>query len=176
MHGGKVEARSDGVDRGSEFAVRLPLLSAREAAATVAAVPADLRALAGHRILVVDDHADSRDSLGAFLEMAGSLVLTAPDGMTALEATANFDPHIVLLDIRMPVMDGYETARRLRASASGKELILVALTGWGQQEHRERSRIAGFDGHLTKPLDVAALARLVGSLTANRRAVAATAG
>ena len=175
MHDGFVEARSDGVDRGSEFTVKLPLLKSDAVSGLLpTALPADRGALSGHRILVVDDHADSRDSLAALLEMAGNLVLKAPDGMTALEAAAKFEPQIVLLDIRMPVMDGYETARRLRATPRGKEVILVALTGWGQEEHRERSRVAGFDGHLTKPLDFDALARMIGSLSAGKRMAAAT--
>jgi signal transduction histidine kinase len=177
LHDGVVEARSEGANCGSEFVVKLPLLGSREVAAIAsAAAPADRASLAGHRILVVDDHMDSRDSLAAFLEMAGNLVLTAADGMTALEAAASFEPQIVLLDIRMPVMDGYETAKRLRATPAGQAAILVALTGWGQEEHRERSRVAGFDAHLTKPLDFDVLARLVESLSAGRRPVAVPAG
>jgi CheY-like chemotaxis protein len=97
------------------------------------------------------------------------------DGAGALEAAARFEPEIVLLDIRMPQMDGYEAARRLRAEPHGKGAFLVALTGWGQQEHRDRSRLAGFDAHLTKPLDHDALSSLIASLPARPRPVAGTA-
>ena len=121
--------------------------------------------LSGHRILVVDDSEDCRDSLATMLQLDGNDVRTAPDGAAALEVAASFEPEIVLLDIRMPVMDGYEAARRLRAEPHGKHVVLVALTGWGQHEHRERSRLAGFDAHLTKPLDHDELSRLIASLT-----------
>ena len=100
---------------------------------------------------------------------------TAPDGASALEVAASFEPEIVLLDIRMPVMDGYEAARRLRAEPHGKDAILIALTGWGQQEHRERSRLAGFDAHLTKPLDQGELSRLIASLTHREQSANVTA-
>jgi len=98
------------------------------------------------------------------LELDGNEVRTAPDGVAALEVAAAFEPEIVLLDIRMPVMDGYEAARRMRAEPYGKQAILVALTGWGQLEHRQRSRLAGFDAHLTKPLEHEALSLLFASL------------
>jgi len=99
------------------------------------------------------------------------------DGMAGLEAAALFDPDIVLLDIRMPKMDGYETARQLRASPRGEKLILIALTGWGQPEHVEKSKLAGFDEHLTKPVEVDALLQRLANLTARaqpQRPIAAT--
>ena len=98
------------------------------------------------------------------LQMDGNDVRTAPDGAAALEVAASFEPEIILLDLRMPVMDGYEAARRLRAEPHGKDAILIAVTGWGQQEHRDLTRIAGFDAHLTKPLDHEALSKFFGSL------------
>ena len=162
MHNGAVEARSAGENRGSEFVVRLPLRVAAEAGERQAHPPA--AAISGRRILVVDDSADCRESLATMLQLDGNEVRIAPDGAAALEVAAAFDPEIVLLDIRMPVMDGYETARRLRAETYGKQAILIALTGWGQQEHRERSRLAGFDAHLTKPLEHEALSLLFASL------------
>ena len=102
---------------------------------------------------MVDDAADCRDSLALLLQMAGGEVRTAADGLEALDVAAGFEPEIVLLDIRMPKMDGYEVARRLRAGPRGGDLILIALTGWGQPEHVEKSRLAGFDAHLTKPFE-----------------------
>ena len=98
------------------------------------------------------------------LQMDGNDVRTAPDGATALEVAASFEPEIVLLDLRMPVMDGYEAARKLRAAPHGKDAILIAVTGWGQQEHRDLTRIAGFDAHLTKPVDHETLAKFFGSI------------
>ena len=171
MHHGQVEARSAGVNLGSEFTVRLPLLQpAAGAIVERADRPPAMAGLSGHRILVVDDSADCRDSLSTMLQLDGNEVRTAADGAAALEAAASFEPEIVLLDIRMPVMDGYEAARRLRAEPYGKRAILIALTGWGQQEHRERSRLAGFDAHLTKPLDHEALSKLIASLRLPERA------
>jgi signal transduction histidine kinase len=165
MHQGEVEARSAGENLGSEFVVRLPLQRAVAGAAEWQdRPPTAAAAISGRRILVVDDSADCRDSLATMLGLDGNEVQTAPDGATALEMAASFEPEIVLLDIRMPVMDGYEAARRMRAEPYGKQAILIALTGWGQQEHRERSRLAGFDAHLTKPLEHEALSLLFASL------------
>ena len=164
MHHGHVEARSGGANLGSEFIVRLPVLQlaagvAEDQAATSPTV------FSGHRILVVDDSADCRDSLATMLQMDGNDVRTAPNGAAALEVAASFEPEIVLLDLRMPVMDGYEAARRLRAEPHSKDAILIAVTGWGQQEHRDLSRIAGFDAHLTKPVDHETLSKFFGSLS-----------
>ncbi len=176
MHRGRVEASSAGVNLGSEFVVRLPLLELPAGAAEARAdAPLVAAGLSGHRILVVDDSEDCRDSLATMLQLDGNDVRTAPDGASALEVAASFEPEIVLLDIRMPVMDGYEAARRLRAEPHGKDAILIALTGWGQQEHRERSRLAGFDAHLTKPLDQGELSRLIASLTHREQSANVTA-
>ena len=165
LHRGQVEARSRGENLGSEFIVRLPLLERAVAAAEEpAATPSVTAGLSGHRILIVDDSSDCRDSLAAMLQLDGNEVRTAPDGAAALEIAASFEPEIVLLDLRMPVMDGYEAARRLRAQPHGRDAILIAVTGWGQQEHRDLTRIAGFDAHLTKPLDHATLSKFFGSL------------
>jgi signal transduction histidine kinase len=164
LHGGRVEARSAGNGQGSEFVVRLPLLSPL-AEGQEPAPATDLPRIAGRRVLVVDDSADCRDSLTALLQLDGNEVCSAGDGVEALEAAAAFHPDLVLLDLRMPAMDGYEAARRLRALPDGGRFILVALTGFGQPEHRERARSAGFDGHLTKPLEYETLCRLVHSVT-----------
>ena len=125
---------------------------------------------ARRRILVVDDAADCRDSLALMLQMAGGEVRTAQDGLDALDAAAGFEPEIVLMDIRMPRMDGYEAARRLRAGQGGGDPILIALTGWGQPEHVEKSRLAGFDAHLTKPVEAEKLLQLLTTLGPRKQA------
>jgi two-component system CheB/CheR fusion protein len=113
-----------------------------------------------HRVLVVDDNADAAESLGMLLEVRGNAVRIAYDGLEALEAADAFDPDIVLLDIGMPKMSGYEVARRLRADR-GDSVLIVAITGWGQEEDRRRAREAGFDHHFTKPVDYEALIELI---------------
>ena len=169
MHQGQVEARSDGVGLGSEFIVRLPLRVGEPVVLPVTGGQLPRATLTGRRILVVDDAVDCRESLGEVLRIAGGDVRTAVDGLAGLEAAAIFDPEIVLLDIRMPKMDGYETARQLRASPRGEKLILIALTGWGQPEHVEKSKLAGFDEHLTKPVEVDALLQRLANLKARER-------
>ena len=165
MHEGRVEVQSGGPDKGSEFVIHLPLLQGGSAGSEVPArEQAPNSGWAGRRVLVVDDAADCRDSLALMLQMAGSEVRTAHDGLDALDVATGFEPAIVLMDIRMPKMDGYEAAKRLRAGPGGGELILVALTGWGQPEHLEKSRLAGFDAHLTKPVEAEKLLQLLASL------------
>jgi CheY-like chemotaxis protein len=159
MHGGHVEARSEGLGCGSEFVVRLPYAAKREDEPASHAVRHG--AIAPHRILVVDDNADAGDSLGLLLETLGAEVLVARDGASALEAFKAFDPKIVLLDIGMTGMDGYEVARRIRAGFPERRATIVALTGWGQERDRQLAREAGFDHHLLKPADPAALRELL---------------
>ena len=159
MHGGSVSAHSDGLGQGCEITVRLPALAAGAAEsppATGTAAPAR-----GCRILVVDDNRDAARSLAMLLELSGHTIATAGDGLEALAAAAAFHPDVVLLDIGMPKMDGYEVARRLRADPRGVQLVLVAVTGWGQEQDRQRAADAGFDAHLVKPLEPDALARLL---------------
>ena len=177
MHQGHVEARSDGAGLGSEFIVRLPLRTGEPLVLPVTGGQLPRATLTGRRILVVDDAADCRESLAEVLRIAGGDVRTAVDGLAGLEAAAIFDPEIVLLDIRMPKMDGYETARQLRASPRGEKLILIALTGWGQPEHVEKSKLAGFDEHMTKPVEVDALLQRLANLKTREqppRPIAAT--
>ena len=162
MHGGSVEAHSEGLGQGSEFVVRLPVAVAvagegpRGGAAEEAGVASVKR-----RILVVDDNRDSADSLTLLLSMLGNEVHTAYDGQEAVEAVAAFQPEVVLLDIGLPKLNGYEVARRIREQAGGPSRVLIALTGWGQEEDRRRSREAGFDHHLTKPVDFDDLKKLL---------------
>jgi CheY-like chemotaxis protein len=158
MHGGRVEARSDGVGRGSEFVVRLPLgaSSAAEAPAKAAAISAATQATA-RRVLVVDDNRDVADSFVVLLETLGLKVRVAYGGRAALEIAPAFKPEMVFLDLSMPEMDGYETARRLRQLPDGRGVQLFALTGWGQEEARLRAQEVGFDKHLTKPVEFGVL-------------------
>ena len=155
MHGGTVEAYSAGPLQGSEFVVRLPLLDGADAAGAQATL--ERGKLAGLRILVVDDNRDAADTLALLLESHGATVLAVYDGSAALAALEHFPAQALLLDLGMPDMDGFELARRIRRDTRLAGLRIVALTGWGQQADRERTRSAGFDHHLTKPVDFNAL-------------------
>ena len=157
LHGGVVTAHSDGPGRGSEFIVLLPLATAAHADDAPAPIAAARSELSGERILVVDDNRDAADSLAMLLEAAGAEVNTVYDGESALAALAASPPRLLLLDLGMPGMDGYAVARAVRADARLRELRIVALTGWGQEGERVRTRESGFDHHLTKPLDLQAL-------------------
>ncbi len=164
LHGGTVEAKSDGPGRGSEFIVRLPLAE-RQLPAHAADHPALLPPIvAAHRILVVDDNVDAADSLGVLLQSLGANVQTVHDGLSALEAVTTFHPSVVLLDIGMPGMDGFELARRARQQQGADRVTLIALSGWGQEEEQRRSREAGIDHHLIKPVELGALEQLLASL------------
>jgi PAS domain S-box-containing protein len=157
MHGGSVTAYSAGAGLGSEFIVRLPLPEHVPGEPAPAEEPGPTGLLDGQRILVVDDNRDAADSLGMLLELEGALVQVVYDGRSAVEAARATPPAAVLLDLGMPGMDGYEVARQLRSDEKLRGLRIVALTGWGQEADRERTRAAGFDHHLTKPVDVSAL-------------------
>ena len=162
MHGGTIEARSDGPARGSEFVVRLPArvgATARPVAESQAA-PARVR----HRILVADDNADSATTLSLMLEVLGNEVFVAHDGAEALDLARRHRPQAILLDIGMPRMNGYDACARIRQEPWGREPLIVALTGWGQEEDKNRSRDAGFDRHLVKPVEPAMLENLLESL------------
>jgi len=164
MHGGTVEATSAGLGAGTEFVVRLPAL----AQAVVEASPAPAgttEPAVRRRILLVDDNADAAESLGVLLSMGGHETRLAHGGEAALAAAADFRPDVVFLDIGMPTLDGHETARRMRAQPWGQSLVIVALTGWGQAEDRRRSREAGFDLHLVKPADPAAVSKLLAEIS-----------
>ncbi len=164
MHGGSVEAHSEGPGRGSEFVVRLPLsgVGAPAHASPRAASPSPV--LAARRVLVVDDNRDAAESLDTLLQLLGADVQVAYSGPEALEALSTYKPSVVLLDIGMPGMDGHEVARRIRQRPESKDVTLIALTGWGQEEDRDRSQLAGFDHHLIKPADIDALQNLLVSL------------
>lgn len=157
LHRGTISVSSEGPGAGSEFVVRLPLMQGPGAALTAAAEADNSIRVDERRVLIVDDNADAAESLAMLLEHAGCSVDVALDGASALTALARFRPDTVLLDIGMPGMDGYATARLMRATPGGKDLFLVALTGWGQDEDKRRALEAGFDEHLTKPVDLSVL-------------------
>ncbi len=161
MHGGTVEAYSDGPGQGSEFVVRLPALAGSTAA------PAGEESAGGEwvgapcRVLVVDDNQDAADSLAMLLRLDGHEVHTAHDGPSALEVAREFLPRVVLLDLGLPGLDGYQVARRLREGPDTRDVFLVAVSGYGQDEDRQRSRQAGFDHHLVKPINFSELRQLL---------------
>jgi PAS domain S-box-containing protein len=159
MHGGEIEARSEGVNRGSEFIVTLPTISG-EATAPGPSQPAVEASVEPRRILVVDDNRDAAESLSMLLHARGHDVRVAYDGLEAVGAAIAFQPDVVLLDIGLPKLYGYDAARRIR-DARGDGVLLIAVTGWGQEEDRRRAKAAGFDHHLTKPVDPEAISRLI---------------
>jgi PAS domain S-box-containing protein len=161
MHGGRIEVQSDGPARGSIFTVWLPVAAAGAQALRAPAQAAEDREAAPTRVLVVDDNEDVLQSLALMLQVHGNEVQTARDGVEAVEAAERFRPDLVLLDIGMPKLDGYGACRRIREQPWGKDLKIVALTGWGQDADRRETAAAGFDGHLVKPVAPEALLRLL---------------
>ncbi len=166
MHGGRVAARSAGPGSGSEFVVELPLLE-KTAFRSIRPTPRDIPAIVIRplRVLVVDDNLDAAEMLAEWLGTIGHGVRVAADGPTALEVAADFQPDVALLDIGLPVMDGYEVARRLRTLPGCAQTRLIALTGYGQESDHDRSRRAGFEDHLVKPVDLDMIERAVSFAT-----------
>ena len=168
LHNGSVEARSEGPGRGSEFVVRLPLMAeAPEGRAQNTFTDREV-SLMRQRVLIVDDNRDAADTLAMMLEIMGNEVRTAYDGMEALQVGSELRPDVVLLDIGLPGLNGYEAARRIRAEPWGSRSLLIALTGWGQSEDRRRSREAGFDHHVVKPVAAGTLMELLASSRASQ--------
>jgi CheY-like chemotaxis protein len=165
LHGGTVEARSGGVGQGSEFVVRLPIM-VDPAQPSLEAAPTEPTAGAARRILVVDDNRDEVESLAMLLQLGGHETHMAHDGLEAVEAAKALQPDVILLDVGLPGLNGYEAARRIRKQQKDKRIVLVALTGWGQDDDRRRSKQAGFDAHLVKPVDPTALGKLLDELGA----------
>jgi CheY-like chemotaxis protein/nitrogen-specific signal transduction histidine kinase len=164
LHGGRIRARSAGLGRGSRFVFWLPALAQDHGVAAVEQDGADRARRRKRRLLLVDDNVDAVQSLAMLLSADGHDVRIAHDGVGALALMPSFRPDVVVLDIGLPGMDGYEVAQRIRAAANGAPPTLVALTGYGQQEDRQRAREAGFDHHFIKPADIAALQAAFGGM------------
>ena len=164
MHRGTVEAKSAGAGQGSEFVVRLPVLSETQRPATPGSI-ATPKPATKHRILIVDDNRDNAESLSLLLGITGNETYIAHDGVEAIEAVEKHRPEVLLLDIGLPKLSGHDVCRQVRAQPWGKDIVVIALTGWGQEEDRRKSQEAGFDGHLVKPVDYDELLELLSSLT-----------
>jgi CheY-like chemotaxis protein len=162
LHGGKVEARSEGPGHGSEFIVRLPV--ATGVANELTPSPEKTRA-PRRRVLIVDDNRDAAESLAMVLKFLGHEAITAYDGEAGLVAAAEYRPDLVVMDLGMPNMDGYEACRRIRAKSWGRDPYLVALSGWGAADDLRRTHDAGFDRHLVKPVDVNMLAKMIADMS-----------
>jgi CheY-like chemotaxis protein len=162
MHGGTIAAHSEGAGNGSVFTLRLPVLIGAPPDQPLAALPDHMTArVARRRVLVVDDNTAAADMLSRVVRMLGHEVRTAGDGQEAVHLAAEFRPDVVLMDLGMPVMNGFEAARHIREQPWGRDIFLIALTGWGQDEDRRRTQEVGFDRHLVKPADPAELQRLL---------------
>ncbi|MFL5380334.1 MAG: ATP-binding protein [Myxococcales bacterium] len=172
MHGGSVRARSDGAGKGTEFEVRLPMLA--EAPAPSPVREDTLLKAERARLLLIEDNPDIGETLRDLLEILGHRVDLASDGLRGVQMALALKPDAALVDIGLPGIDGYEVAQRLRADPVGREMLLVALTGYGRPEDREKALEAGFDAHLVKPVDPEDLTSLIGELSARRRETGAT--
>jgi len=161
MHQGTVHVQSAGLGLGSEFVVRLPIMVAHPQSPPPAPTVRTPTGSIGRRILVVDDNQDSASSLAGLLNFTGHHTQTASDGREAVAATLTFLPEVVLLDIGLPTLNGYDACRQIRAQPDGPRILLIALTGWGQDEDRRKSKEAGFDAHLVKPVDHDQLMKLL---------------
>jgi CheY-like chemotaxis protein len=169
LHGGSIAAISEGPGKGSEFIVTLPLEPGTAPKTDAPSAGDANQKTVGRRILIADDNQDAAESLALLLKAVGHEVRTAHGGYSALVAASSFQPEVALLDIGMPDLDGYEVARQLRQTSWGKSMRIAALTGWGQEEDRRRALAAGFDHHMTKPVDLQALERLVSRPEAESR-------
>jgi len=173
MHGGRVTARSEGRGTGTEFVVCLPL-SSEQPSAVVPVNPAPLPAVPARRILVVDDNRDGADTLAAVLRLRGFEMETAYDGEAALAGTARFNPDVVLLDIGLPVLNGYDVCEALRSRKGGEAMLIIAVTGWGSTPDLAQAMRAGFDAHFVKPVDMDRLAQLLPLTRGEARLVVAS--
>ncbi len=163
LHGGTVQAESQGLGKGSTFTVRLPLVEERMASPT----PTPANSGSGsppRKILVVDDNRDSANTLALLMKLSGSQTATAYDGLEAVEVSQSFQPDVILLDLGLPNMNGFDACRAIRQRDGFDHVKIIALTGWGQEEDRRKTKEAGFDGHLVKPVELDALKQLLGAL------------
>jgi CheY-like chemotaxis protein len=171
MHGGGVEVHSEGVNRGSEFTVRLPTILSRgdetrdwqkELRHT------EITPVRGRRVLVADDFPESAATLARLLRQDGNEVQIAQNGLEAFDVAEKFRPDVIVLDIAMPKLNGYEVARKIREQSWGEDMVLIALTGWGQKQDRQRTQEAGFDAHLTKPVNYDAIMEILVKLATSK--------
>jgi CheY-like chemotaxis protein len=164
MHGGSVEAKSEGLGMGCEFVVRLPVVieASEPQSSDVDDEPTAAESLLS--ILIVDDNRDIADSLSELLKMMGHDTRTAYDGQQGVDMAGEYRPDVILLDIGLPKLNGYEACRLIRQQPWGKGVAMIALTGWGQDKDRHRSEEAGFDHHLVKPVDPRSLMQVVAGL------------
>ena len=172
FHGGTITAESPGLGQGSTFTVRLPLVddcASRTVKQSTAETPSVQPPMSGRRVLVVDDNVDGAESLASMLQIGGHEIRTAHTGPAALDAARPFNPEVVFLDIGLPGMNGYEVARRLRQEPSLRGAVLVALTGWGSDDDKRQSKEAGFDFHLTKPVELTAIQGILSRVVADGR-------
>ena len=164
LHGGQILATSAGLDRGAEFTVRLPMLAGTDAGPVSPAGAADLSRLRGRRALLVDDNPDIVESMFALLDLLGTTSQVAYEGLGAVQLAASQHFELILLDIGMPGISGYETCRRIRAGGASQNATIIAVSGWGKPSDAEEARAAGFDGHLVKPVDIESIAALLDRL------------
>lgn len=164
LHGGSVQAHSDGLGQGSEFVVRLPIDITSERLPDESEFRPASQTVSGLRLLVVDDNRDAADTLAIMLQVLGNELHTVYDGDAAIKAAADFQPDVMLLDIGLPKLNGYEVARKIREESWGKEIFLIAVTGWGQDIDRERSKAVGFDDHMVKPVETTSLIKVLAGL------------
>jgi CheY-like chemotaxis protein len=169
MHGGSVNARSAGRGAGSEFTVRLPTAFSHKAVHPESTMDQMKGSEQFRRILVVDDNRDSALTLAMILKIMGHETRTAHDGLEAIEIAAEQHPDVIFLDVGMPKLNGYDTCRRIREQPWGKDIVIIALTGWGQAEDYRRSRDAGFNHHLVKPVRPPLLHQVLAELSAGTR-------
>ena len=165
LHGGSIEAHSEGADRGSEFVFMLPVVAVQAAVHPPVGDGAATSDVTPRRILVVDDNRDAAESLSTLLQLAGHDVRFALDGESAIALARQDRPEVVLLDLGMPKVSGYEVAERIRRQPFGQRVYLVAISGWGQAEERRRTQAAGFDAHLIKPVAPEVLSRLLETMS-----------
>jgi CheY-like chemotaxis protein len=164
LHGGRVEVHSNCGEKGTEFVARLPVALAPAGGRPPNRESDDTARSSKYRILIVDDNEDSAISLGMMLKIMGHDIRTAHDGLEAVDTTATFLPDVVLLDIGLPKLNGYDACRRMREQPWGERMVIIALSGWGQDDDKLRSKEAGFNFHMVKPLDPAGLEKLLAGL------------
>ncbi len=170
MHGGSISANSQGKNKGSTFTIRLPVCESAEPLRASTSDAACRLTTSSRRVMVVDDNVGAARTLSIVVQMLGNQVCTAYNGQDALDKAQEFQPEIVIMDIGMPVMDGYAAARAMREKPGGKSIFLVALTGWGQEDDKQRTKDAGFDRHLTKPVEPSVIRKMLSELSTSNAA------